>query len=118
MWPVWPIRLCLSLHEVRFQTLTSLSQPPVTMSGLAGEGENLTHDTQSEWPSSLITYLHSPSVFHSLTVLSREPDTIWRLSDEKATERTSFSWLTKRRVVVPLFRSHRRRVPSHEPERQ
>ena len=74
--------------------------------------------THSVWPSSWMVYLHSPSVFHSLTVLSREPDTIWRLSAEKATESTSLSWLTKRRVVVPEFRSHRRRVPSHEPERQ
>merc|ERR1711918_196059 len=64
-----------------------------------------------------MVYLHSPRVFHSLMVLSREPDTIWRLSAEKATERTSFSWPTKRRVVRPVLRSHRRRVPSHEPER-
>merc|ERR1712023_435170 len=61
-----------------------------------------------------MVYLHSPRVFHSLTLLSREPDTIWRLSAEKATDRTSFSCETKRRVVVPLFRSHRRRVPSQD----
>merc|ERR1712199_14298 len=64
-----------------------------------------------------MVYLHSPRVFHSLMVLSREPDTICRLSAEKATERTSFSWPTKRRVVRPVLRSHRRRVPSPEPER-
>merc|ERR1712132_5683 len=45
-----------------------------------------------------MVYLHSPRVFHSLMVLSREPD-------------------TKRRVVRPVFRSHRRRVPYQEPER-
>merc|ERR1711975_144199 len=53
-----------------------------------------------------MVYLHSPRVFHNLMVLSREPDTIWRLSAEKATDRTSFSCPT-----------NRRRVPSHEPER-
>merc|ERR1711988_959575 len=63
-----------------------------------------------------MVYLHSPRVFHSLMVLSREPDTIWRLSAEKATERTSLSWPTKRRVVRTVLRSHRRRVPSHEPD--
>merc|ERR1711998_666652 len=64
-----------------------------------------------------MVYLHSPRVLHSLMVLSREPETIWRLSAEKATERTSLSWPTKRRGGRPGFRSHRRRVPSHEPER-
>merc|ERR1719261_487865 len=63
-----------------------------------------------------MVYLHSPRVFQSLMVLSRDPETIWRLSAEKATERTSLSCPTKRRVVRPVFRSHRRRVPSHEPE--
>merc|ERR1711879_532033 len=43
-----------------------------------------------------MVYLHSPRVFQSLIVLS---------------------WPTNRRVVSPVFRSHRRRVPSHEPER-
>merc|ERR1719399_1225511 len=52
-----------------------------------------------------MVYLHSPRVFQSFTVLSREPETIWRLSAEKATEGT------------PLAMSQRRRVPSHEPER-
>merc|ERR1719155_8263 len=61
-----------------------------------------------------MVYLHSPRVFQSLMVLSRE--TIWRLSAEKATERTSLSCPTKRRVVLPVLRSPRRRVPSHEPE--
>merc|ERR1712093_192368 len=59
-----------------------------------------------------MVYLHSPRVFQSLMVLSRDPETIWRL----AAERTSLSCPTKRRVVRPVFRSHRRRVPSHEPE--
>merc|ERR1719265_2189508 len=64
-----------------------------------------------------MVYLHSPRVFQSLMVLSREPETIWRLSAEKATERTSLSCPTKRRVVLPVLRSHRRSCPSHEPER-
>ncbi len=34
-------------------------------------------------------------------VLSREPDTIWRLSAEKATDSTSLEWPRKRRVVAP-----------------
>merc|ERR1712230_25966 len=64
-----------------------------------------------------MVYLHSPRVFQSLMVLSRDPETIWRLSAEKATERTSFSCPTKRRVVRPVFKSHRRRVPSQEPDK-
>merc|ERR1719324_965209 len=63
-----------------------------------------------------MVYLHSPRVFQSLMVLSREPETIWRLSAEKATERTSLSCPTKRRGGRPVLRSQRRRVPSHEPE--
>lgn len=47
-------------------------------------------------------YLHTPRVFHSLMVLSREPETICRLSEEKATLSTSLVWPTNRRVVVPL----------------
>jgi hypothetical protein len=68
-------------------------------------------------PSSLISYLHSPSVFHSLMVLSREPETICRLSALKLTERTSEVWPTKRRVVNPVLRSHRRSVWSQEEDR-
>lgn len=63
-----------------------------------------------------MVYLHSPRVFHSLMVLSREPDTICLLSAEKATERTSFAWPTNRRVVRPDWISHNRRVPSHDPD--
>merc|ERR1719409_552020 len=119
-YPVCPTRLVRSLQLFRFHTLTSLSQPHETISGLAAEGEKRTQETHSVWPSSWMVYLHSPSVFHSLTVLSREPDTIWRFSGEKATERTSFlcwSAPAKRRVVEPVLRSQRRREPSHEPER-
>lgn len=47
-------------------------------------------------------YLHTPRVFHNLMVLSREPETICRLSEEKATLNTSLVWPTNRRVVVPL----------------
>lgn len=47
-------------------------------------------------------YLQTPKVFQSLMVLSLEPETIWRLSEEKATLSTSLVWPTKRRVVVPL----------------
>ena len=60
-------------------TLTSLSQPAETMVGMAVTGEKRTQDTHSVWPSgSAMVYLQSPSVFHSLMVLSRDPDTIYR----------------------------------------
>lgn len=52
-------------------------------------------------------YLQTPKVFQSLMVLSLEPETIWRLSDEKATLSTSLVWPTKRRVVVPLREDQR-----------
>ena len=94
-----------------------MSHPAETMIGLAGAGENRTHDTHSECPSgSPIVYLHSPIVFHSLIVRSRDPDTICRLSTENATDSTSLAWPRKRRVVAPVARSHRRRVPSQEPD--
>merc|ERR1711904_221024 len=73
MYPVWPTRLVRSLQLDSCHTLTSLSQPPDTMSG-------------------------------------------WEALGEKATERTSLSCPTKRRVVRPVLRSHRRSVPSHDPD--
>lgn len=51
-----------------------------------------------------------------MIVLSRDPETICRLSAEKLTERTSEVWPTKRRVVLPVLRSHRRSVWSQEDE--
>ena len=39
----------------------------------------------SVWPSSVMLYLHSPSVFQSLILRSREADTICRLSAENET---------------------------------
>ena len=56
------------------------------------------------------------AVFHNLMVLLREPDTICLLSTENATLSTSLVWPMKRRVVVPMFRSHRRSVPPHDPD--
>lgn len=87
------------------------------MTGFWGLGEKRTHDTHSEWPFSVMVYLQSPSVFHSLIDLSREPETICLLSAENETDRTSLVWPTKRRVVVPVASSHRRRVLSHEADR-
>jgi len=98
-------------------TLTSLSQPDETMTGFWGLGENRTHDTHSVWPFSVMVYLQSPSVFHSLMDRSRDPETICRLSAEKDTERTSPSWPMNRRVVVPVANSQRRSVLSQEAER-
>lgn len=58
-----------------------------------------------------MVYLHTPRVFHSLMVLSREPETIWRLSAEKATLKTSLVWPTNRRVVTPLGKTPNRSKP-------
>merc|ERR1712000_576503 len=98
MWSVW------SLQVESSQTLTSLSQPEETMTGFWGLGLKRTQETHSVWPLSEMVYLQSPRVFHSLMVRSREPETIW----------TSLLWPTKRRVVVPVASSQRRRVLSHE----
>lgn len=46
------------------------------MTGFWGLGENLTQETHSVWPLSVMVYLQSPRVFHSLMVRSREPETI------------------------------------------
>merc|ERR1719262_987543 len=115
--PVWPARFVRSLQLLRFQTFTSLSQPPEIMSGILAEGEKTTQLTQSVCISSVIVYLHSARVFHSLMVLSRLPDTIWRLSPEKATLFTSLACPWKVRAVAPVFKSQRRMVRSQEPER-
>lgn len=104
-------------RSIAVRTLTSLSQPAETMTGFWGLGEKRTHETHSVWPLSVMVYLQSPSVFQSLMVRSREPETIWRLSAEKETERTSLVWPTKRRVVTPVESSHRRSVLSHDEDR-
>merc|ERR1719321_1851099 len=86
------------------------------MRGILAEGENATQITQSVCMSSVMVYLHSPRVFQSLMVLSRLPDTIWRLSAENATLKTSLVWPWKQRTAAPVFRSQRRRVLSQEPD--
>merc|ERR1719169_209862 len=106
--PVWPTRFVRSLQLLRFQTLTSLSQPPDTMRGIFAEGEKTTELTQSVCISSVIVYLHSASVFQSLIVLSRLPETIWRLSPENATLFTSLPWPWNVRTEAPVFKSQRR----------
>merc|ERR1719382_729466 len=87
--PVCPTRFVRSLQSVSPQTFTSLSQPAETISGSLAEGEKTTLLTQSVCMSSVIVNLHSANVFHSLMLLSRLPDTICRLSPEKATLKTS-----------------------------
>merc|ERR1719330_1094704 len=67
--------------------------------------------------SSVIVNLHSASVFHNLMLLSRLPDTICRLSPEKATLKTSLAWPWKVRTLEPVFRSHNRIVRSHDPDK-
>merc|ERR1719408_899494 len=66
--------------------------------------------------SSAIVYLHSARVFQSFTVRSRLPETICRLSAEKATLKTSLVWPEKVRTLAPELRSHRRMVLSQEAE--
>merc|ERR1719215_1993245 len=111
------MRFVRSLQLLRFQTFTSLSQPAETMSGILADGEKTTELTQSVCMSSVIVYLHSARVFHNFSVLSRLPDTICRLSPEKATQFTSLVWPWKVRTRAPEFRSQRRIVLSQEPER-
>ena len=100
-------------------TLTVWSQEADTMVGTSVLGLNLTQLTHFLCPSpwSKIVYLHSPSAFHSLIVPSQEADTIWRLSVERATERTSFLFVcpTKCRLN-PVARSLRRSSPSQLPK--
>lgn len=87
------------------------------MTAFWGLGENRTQETHSVWPLSVMVNLQSPRVFHSLMERSREPETIWRLSAEKDTDRTSLVWPTKRRVVVPVASSQSLRVLSQEADR-
>ena len=76
-------------HVKQKCTLTSLSQPAETMMGLLVTGLKRTQDTHSVWPSgSPMVYLHSPRVFHSLIVLSREPDTICKAKAQQMRART------------------------------
>ncbi len=111
---MWLVR---SLQLLRFQTLTSLSQPPETMTGFWVLGEKRTHETHSVWQSSVMVYLHSPRVFQSLMVLSLEPVTICLLSAEKETLKTSAVCPRKDLVVTPALRSQRRTVLSHEADK-
>lgn len=60
------------------------------------------NNTEMSLQLTWMVYLQTPRVFHSLMVLSREPDTIWRLSAEKATLKTSLVCPTNWRVVRPL----------------
>merc|ERR1719464_562087 len=82
----------LSLQLVRFHTLTYLSQPAETLMGLLVLGENRTQLTQSWWPSSVMVYLHWASVFHSLMVLSQEPDRAKWPSEERTTSEMKWEW--------------------------
>merc|ERR1719148_634079 len=67
--------------------------------------------------SSVMVNLHSAKVFHNLMLLSRLPDTICRLSPEKATLNTSLVCPWNVRTVAPVFKSQRRMVRSQEPDR-
>jgi len=102
----------------QYSQMRTIECSQATKKGHANVGEKRTHETHSVCPSlssEAMVYLGSPRVFQSLMVLSRDPETIWRLSTEKATERTSFSCPIKRRVVFPELISQRRRVPSQAP---
>merc|ERR1719235_1283532 len=73
------------------------------MRGILALGEKATQLTQSVCVSSTIVYLHSASVFQSRMVRSRLPDTICRLSAEKATLLTSLVCPMKLRTVTPVL---------------
>src|SRR3989338_5552031 len=107
------MKLARSLQSFRRQTFTILSQPPEMISGAWVFGEKRTHETQSLWPSRpSIVYFISPTVFQRRIVLSREPDTIWRLSNENATDSTSLVCPRNSLVVLAALRSQRRSVLS------
>merc|ERR1719158_236509 len=84
--------------------------------GILAEGEKATQLTQSVCMSSVIVYLHSARVFQRRMVLSRLPDTIWRLSAENATLKTSLVWPWKQRTEAPVFKSQSRIVLSQAPD--
>merc|ERR1719463_1005223 len=86
------------------------------MSGIFADGEKATQLTQSVCMSSVMVYLHSARVFQRRMVRSQLPDTIWRLSAENATLKTSLVWPWKQRTALPVFRSQSRRVLSQEPD--
>src|SRR3990167_4378100 len=84
------------------------------MRGDSTAGEKRTQLTQSVWQSFSSVYTHSPFTFQILSLLSRPPDRMWRLSGEKAVERTSLVWPRNLPKQVPVLRFHRRRDLSHE----
>ena len=100
------------------QTLIVPSHEAVARTGFLVSGENLTQLTQSVWASSWTVYLHCPTVFQILIVLSILPEAICLLSAENEHDKTSFSWSTKVTVLFPLSKSHNLSVLSHEDERQ
>ena len=119
IYPVCPIKFFMCLQSNKLQTLTTLSQPPEMISGWGCcfvAGENLTHETQPWCPSSVRVNLQTPTVFHNFKVLSLDPETIWRLSELIATDKTSLSWLSNLLTVCPLFKSQRRKFLSHDDE--
>ena len=87
-YPVCPTRSFRSLQLVKFQTLTSLSHPQLTIRGTDWEGENRTQETHSVWPwlsesFPLMAYLHSPRVFQRRMVPSRDPVLGWKQGVER-----------------------------------
>ena len=118
IWDLCPVNVYLSCMVFLSQILIYLSHDAVARTP-SFSGENLTWLTQSkcsipDWfpviPS--IEYLQSPFTFHNLMLLSLEPDTIWRLSGEKATERTSFSWPIKVAIDALVLKSQSLKVLS------
>jgi hypothetical protein len=77
-YPLCPTRSLRSLQFAKFHTLTKRSHPALTISGNCTLGEKRTQETHSVCPSESpeIVYLHSPRVFQSRIVPSREPDKI------------------------------------------
>jgi hypothetical protein len=79
-------------------------------------GEYLRHETQSLWLLSSDVNLQSAIVFQSLISRSAPAEITYLLSGENATVKTSRVCPTKVREVFPAFKSHKRKVLSHDDE--
>ena len=77
----------------QYSQMRTIECSQATKKGHANVGEKRTHETHSVCPSlspEAMVYLHSPRVFQSLMVLSRDPETIWRFDGEGDRENVLF----------------------------
>jgi hypothetical protein len=68
------------------------------------------------WLFDSVVNLFSAKVFHNLIDLSAPDETIYLLSAEKATVKTSFECPKNYLVVLPDLKSHNLKVLSHDDE--